>query len=101
MEKRTVFFRGNAEEAATRFPQNANVVAALALAVGDPQAVSVELVADPESHSNSHEVTACGEAGTMRIVVENLPTAGNPKSSRITAYSVLDAVASHWGDVCQ
>ncbi|MBB3641731.1 aspartate dehydrogenase [Variovorax atrisoli] len=101
LDKRTVFFRGDAEEAATRFPQNANVVAALALAVGDPQAVSVELVADPESESNSHEVTAHGEAGMMRIVVENRPMASNPKSSRITAFSVLDAVASHWGDVCQ
>ncbi|KIQ35416.1 hypothetical protein RT97_06115 [Variovorax paradoxus] len=98
ISKSTVFFRGGAEEAAARFPQNANVVAALALAVGDPSAVTVELVADPGARTNRHELTAQGVAGTIRLSVENSPLPTNPKSSRVTAFSILDAVASHWGE---
>jgi len=94
----TVFFCGNAREAALRFPQNANVVAALALAVGDPLAVNVTLVADPDSDANRHEFTARGDAGTIRFSVENSPLPSNPKSSRVTAFSILETVASHWGE---
>jgi aspartate dehydrogenase len=90
----TTFFRGHAAEAARQFPQNANVVAALALAVGSPDAVSVELVADPHATRNVHEVDATGPAGNLRIAVENLPMPGNPKTSRVTAFSVLDAISS-------
>ena len=93
----TTFFRGNAAEAARRFPQNANVVAALALAVGDPDAVAVELVADPEARANSHQVEADGDAGSIRLHVENLPMPANPKTSRVTAYSILDSIAMHLG----
>lgn len=98
IDKSTVFFRGSAEEAAMRFPQNANVVAALALAVGDPQAVSVELVADPGATTNRHELEAHGAAGTIRLCVENSPLPANPKSSRVTAFSILETIASHWGE---
>lgn len=93
----TTFFRGSAEEATREFPQNANVVAALALAVGDPQAVTVELVADPHATANSHHVEAHGDAGTIRLSVENQPMQDNPKTSRVTAYSILDAVAARLG----
>lgn len=98
IDRSTVFFRGGAEEAAARFPQNANVVAALALAVGDPLAVTVELVADPGAHTNRHELTAHGAAGTIRLSVENNPLPANPKSSRVTAFSILETVGSHWGE---
>jgi aspartate dehydrogenase len=97
LRQSTTFFRGNAVEAATKFPQNANVVAALALAVGDPDAVSVELVADPQAHANSHHVEADGDAGSIRLQVENLPMPANPKTSRVTAYSIVDAIAMHLG----
>jgi len=97
IDRTTVFFCGNAREAALRFPQNANVVAALALAVGDPLAVNVELVAEPDSNANRHEFTARGDAGTIRFSVENSPLPANPKSSRVTAFSILETVASHWG----
>ncbi|MDP9932800.1 aspartate dehydrogenase [Variovorax paradoxus] len=91
------FFRGAATEAATLFPQNANVVAALALAVDDPKSVSVELVADPRATHNSHEVQAEGAAGSIHLGVRNEPMAGNPKTSRITAFSLLEVVAARLG----
>lgn len=91
----TTFFRGHAQEAARRFPQNANVVAALALAAGGADAVAVELVVDPGLSRNVHEVEAWGAAGSIRLSVENEAMPGNPKTSRITAFSVLDAIDSH------
>lgn len=93
----TTFFRANAREAARRFPQNANVVAALALAVEDADAVSVELIADPGVRANIHEVEAHGGAGTLHLTVENEAMPGNPKSSRVTAYSILHAIATRRG----
>ena len=93
----TTFYRGTAAEAARLFPQNANVVAALALAVGDPDAVAVELVADPDATANSHHVDADGDAGSISLRVENMPMAANPKTSRVTAYSILDSIAMHLG----
>lgn len=99
IDKSTVFFRGGAEEAAARFPKNANVVAALALAVGDPMAVTVELVAEPGANANRHELIAHGAAGTIRLSVENSPLPANPKSSRITAFSILETVASNGGEL--
>ncbi|MET3515079.1 aspartate dehydrogenase [Pseudacidovorax sp. 1753] len=97
IESATAFFRGSARDAARLFPQNANVVAALALAVGDADAVSVELIADPQSTRNSHHVSAEGDAGIFRLSVENLPMPGNPKTSRVTAYSIVDEIAMHFG----
>jgi aspartate dehydrogenase len=93
----TTFYRGTAAEAARLFPQNANVVAALALAVGGPDAVAVELVADPDATANSHHVDADGDAGSISLRVENMPMAANPKTSRVTAYSILDSIAMHLG----
>lgn len=93
----TPFFRGSAQDAARMFPQNANVVAALALAIGDADAVSVELVADPQATRNSHHVSAEGDAGVFHLSVENLPMPGNPKTSRVTAFSIVDEIAMHFG----
>jgi len=83
--------------AQTAAQENANVVAALALAVGDPDAVEVELMADPEARTNSHHVEARGDGGAIRLSVENLPMPANPKTSRLTAYSIPDAIAMQPG----
>lgn len=91
----TVFFRSSATEAVALFPQNANVVAALAIAVGSAEAVQVELCVDPSISRNIHEVHAHGVTGTMQLRVENEASSLNPKSSRITAYSLLETIAAH------
>ncbi len=60
---RTVLYRGHAGEAALRYPQNANVAAAVALAGLGFEKTEVELVADPEAPGNVHEIEAEGAAG--------------------------------------
>ena len=58
-----------------------------------------ELVAEPGANANRHELIAHGAAGTIRLSVENSPLPANPKSSRITAFSILETVASHGGEL--
>lgn len=83
------FFDGPAREAARRFPQNANVALITALAGLGPDATRLRLVADPAATGNRHRVTAAGAFGRMEIVLDNLPLPGNPKSSELTALSLV------------
>jgi aspartate dehydrogenase len=89
---RTVLYHGNAREAALRFPQNANVVATVALTGLGFEATRVELVADPDVSDNRHEIEAEGATGRIAIALQGKPSAANPKTSALTAYSIARAV---------
>jgi len=92
LKVRTVLYRGNAGEAALRFPQNANVAAALALAGLGFDATEVELVADPDAPGNVHEIEAEGAAGRFAIQLQGKPSRSNPKTSALAAMSVARAL---------
>lgn len=85
----TTFYQGSARDAARDFPQNANVVAITALAGLGLDQTSVALVADPRASGNRHRVVASGDFGRMEIMLENRPLASNPKSSEMTALSLV------------
>lgn len=84
----TVFFRGNAGEAARQFPQNANVAATIALAGAGFAATQVELIADPGVSRNVHELTVEAKSADFTIRIEGRPAPDNPKTSLTTAYSL-------------
>lgn len=84
----TVFFRGNAREAATLFPANANVAATLALAGIGMENTQVELIADPDMACNQHKIFVTGNFGEMEIIMRGVPLKNNPKTSMLAAYSV-------------
>lgn len=88
----TVFFRGTAREAAIAFPKNSNVAATVALAGLGFDATTVELVADPHSCRNVHEICFEGSDGTGRIEIEGRPSPDNPRTSLLTAHSVAREV---------
>jgi len=88
LTQRTVLYRGTAGEAALKFPQNANVAAALALAGLGFDATEVELVADPDAPGNVHEIEAEGAAGRFAIQLQGKPSRSNPKTSALAAMSV-------------
>jgi aspartate dehydrogenase len=92
----TVFFEGSAEQASRLFPKNANVTAAVALAGIGFEKTSVTLVADPNGLSNYHQVTANGAFGEFTISLRNEPLPDNPKTSRLAALSVQQAVVRHF-----
>lgn len=84
-----VFFKGSAREAASRFPANANVAAISALAGIGFERTNLELVADPATTANCHHLTARGDFGELNVMIENRPFAANPKSSELTALSLV------------
>lgn len=87
--KARVFFEGDARTAALRFPQNANVVAAVALAGAGFERTRVRLVADPDTDTNRHAVTATGAFGEIRIEVTARTLPQNPKTSMLAPYSIV------------
>jgi aspartate dehydrogenase len=84
----TTFFRGTARQAAIAFPRNSNVAATVALAGVGFDATQVELVADPHSARNLHEICFEGADGAFRFEIEGRPSPDNPKTSLLTAHSV-------------
>jgi aspartate dehydrogenase len=84
-----VFYSGSAREAALSYPKNANVAATVALAGLGFEATSVELVADPTVQGNLHEIEAEGESGRIAIRLEGRPSPENPKTSMLTALSIV------------
>lgn len=85
-------FTGSAREAARRFPQSANVAATLGLATIGLDATRVSIIGDPDAAAMRHTIRAAGAAGTYEIVVENTPSADNPRTSALVAYAVVRAL---------
>jgi aspartate dehydrogenase len=89
LRERAVFFSGSAREAASRYPQNANATVVTALAGVGLDKTRVEMVADPAVRINGHRIAARGAFGRLEILLENNPLATNPKSSELTALSLV------------
>lgn len=85
----TVHFRGSARSAALEYPKNANVAASVALAGIGFEDTVVELVADPGATRNVHEIVAEGDFGRFEFRIEGASLPDNPRSSAITAMSVV------------
>ena len=92
----TVFFEGSAREAALSYPQNANVGVTIALAGIGLDRTRVQLVADPKLGDPLGIIDADGALGKFRFEVLAYAAPGNPKTSRLTAYSLLLALRSGW-----
>jgi aspartate dehydrogenase len=92
LTEQIVFFEGDAREAATCYPKNANVAAMIALAGPGFEATRVRLIADPHASGNAHEIelrSACADA-SIRIVGKPMPD--NPRTSTTTAYALAREV---------
>ncbi|AOR80201.1 aspartate dehydrogenase [Novosphingobium resinovorum] len=84
-----VFFRGDAREAALTYPKNSNVAATVALAGIGFDRTEVELVADPTIATNVHELSFEGADGSFEVRIAGAPSAANPKTSALTAHSIV------------
>ncbi len=97
LQSEQVVFEGSAREAALRFPKNANVAAIIGLAGAGLDETGVTLIADPAVDQNTHRIVATGAFGRMEFAIRNVPSAENPKTSEMTAYSVARAVLDEVG----
>jgi aspartate dehydrogenase len=82
-------FSGTAREAARGFPANVNVAAALALAGIGPDKTTIEIWADPGVTRNIHRIEVEADSARLTLQIENVPSAENPKTGRLTPLSVI------------
>jgi aspartate dehydrogenase len=82
-------FSGSARQAATGFPANVNVAAALALAGIGPDATMVEIWADPTITHNTHTIVAKSNSSDLNMTIENIPSIETPATGKITPLSVI------------
>ena len=74
------------------FPQNVNIAAVLALAGIGMDRTRLKVVADPALSLNTHTIRVSGKSGRFTVVLENVPSPDNPKTSWLACYSALAAL---------
>lgn len=82
-------YTGPAREAVKNFPANVNVAAALSLSGIGPDKTQIEIWADPTVTRNTHRIVVEADSARFEMTIENVPSAENPATGRITALSVL------------
>lgn len=85
-------FEGPAREGVPHFPQNVNIAAVLSLAGLGMDRTRLKVVADPALKLNTHTIRVSGACGRMTVVLENVPSPDNPKTSWLACYSALAAL---------
>ena len=87
-------FEGPAREGVPHFPQNVNIAAVLSLAGIGMDRTRLKVVADPTLTLNTHTIRVSGRSGRFTVVLENVPSPDNPKTSWLACYSALAALRS-------
>ena len=88
----SIVYEGNARDAALQFPKNANVAATIALAGIGFDKTEVRIIADPAVAHNIHVLEASGAFGSFSMTIAGRPLPGNPRSSSLTAMSILRCI---------
>lgn len=84
-------FEGSPAEAAKLYPKNLNAAFTVALTV-QPAQFSVAVIADPDIPANVHEIEVESAAGQASFRFANAPSPDNPKTSVVTALSLVASI---------
>jgi len=90
--ERVEIYRGPPKPAFEQFPKNVNVSITLGLSTVGLDKLEFVLVSDPALTQNIHEIEASGAAGDIHIVLRNVPSPGNPRTSYLAALSIISAL---------
>ena len=96
-EDERVFFEGSAREAAAAYPKNANAAVSIGLCGLGMDETTVRLVSSRKVTDPRGRIEAEGAFGRFDFDIFARATAGNPKSSMLTAYSLLQCVRLRLG----
>ena len=88
IKKEKVLSKSTARRICKKFPKNSNIAATLAICGLGFDKTKVVVIADPKIKKNIAEIKATGKFGKLKIFLQNNPSK-NPKTSRLTAMSVL------------
>jgi aspartate dehydrogenase len=91
------FLECDARTAARQFPQNANVVAALALAGLGFEKTKVRLIVDPAANGNNHSFVARGAFGEISAAIRSTTLPSNPKTSMLAPFSLIQTIKKRAG----
>ena len=92
--RRKVLFEGTAREAALAYPKNVNVGVTVALAGLGMERTHVSLVSEPDASGPLGIIEAAGDFGTFRFEILAYASPRNPKTSLLTAHSIVAAAYS-------
>jgi aspartate dehydrogenase len=92
IKKKTLLYDGNATDAAKLFPSNVNVAVILGLAGRGTSNTRVRIVADPRKTQNEHQIIVRGIFGEISIMVRNVPSPSNPKTSFLASLSAIECL---------
>jgi aspartate dehydrogenase len=91
LKKEKIIFKGGVREAIRYFPQNINVAATLLLAASSTKGarsdVEVCIKADPNVKANVHRIEIEAQETKVNIVIENIASKLNPKTSTLAILS--------------
>src|ERR1044072_1155256 len=90
--KETVLFEGIAVDAIELFPANVNVAVSVALAGIGLVKTQVTIDEDPTLSVNKHEIVGEGTFGKIQIVVQNIPSPSNPRTSYLASLSAIECL---------
>lgn len=88
-DQAALVFEGSAREAIAGFPQNVNVAVASALASVGVDEMQVSITSCPGQERNVHKITVQNATVTATVEVSSAPDPVNPKSSVVTAWSII------------
>jgi aspartate dehydrogenase len=94
ISEKTLLYEGNAITAIEYFPANVNVAVSIALAGIGLEKTQVRIIADPMISVNKHEILGKGSFGEILIIVQNIPSPANPRTSYLASLSAIECLRS-------